>query len=59
MNGITTVYGIVSARGMNGTDFPQFLNRHLTIFFRVANANALKWINEWIRKHENDINEKN
>ena len=46
------MYGIVSARGINGTDFPELFNRQVALFFRVANIDALKWINQFIRKYE-------
>ena len=49
------MYGIVSGPGMIGNvwdDAPEMWDRHRTIYGRVANVDALKWIKTFIRKYE-------
>ena len=45
------MYGLVSARGMIGNS-PEMWDRHRTLYGRVANVDALKWIKTFIRKYE-------
>ena len=49
------MYGIVSGQGMIGNvwdDAPGMWDRHRTLYGRVANADALKWIKKIIAKYE-------
>ena len=45
------MYGLVSGQGMEG-ERPEMWDRHRTIYGRVANVDALKWIKTCIRKYE-------
>ena len=53
VDGKTTVYGIVSGNGANGT-YRELMNRNRkrSLYFRVATADAIKWINMFIKKYE-------
>ena len=45
------MYGLVSGLGVIG-EIPEVWDRHRTLYGRVANVDALKWIKTFIRKYE-------
>ena len=52
-NGKIIVLGIASGLGITDVPLDQIqYNRLRTLYFRVATADALKWINRYIKEYE-------